>query len=137
MFNGGKNYWDESFEAVFVLSIHSESFLSRSCSERCRNIVEDRERGGYLGHQAQIYEWWDGKYVQSMYLFVSFHGDLESKWAIRGQKNHQVDKYTWRNIIALFFFNVAQFKIIDFKWFIQKVNNLNKGAPPISQYVYS
>ena len=37
----------------------------------------------------------DGKYAFSVSLFVSFHGDLESKWAIKepGQK-HTIDKNT-------------------------------------------
>ena len=46
----------------------------------------------------------DGKYALSMPLFVSFHCDLESKWAIREpSKKYPIDKYTKEsNGIALF-----------------------------------
>ena len=46
----------------------------------------------------------DGKKALSVSPFVSFHGDLESKWAIwEPNKKHPVDKYTKKsNGIALF-----------------------------------
>ena len=46
----------------------------------------------------------DGKYALSVSLFVSFRGDLESKWAIRGPgEKYPVDKYTKdSNGMALF-----------------------------------
>ena len=46
----------------------------------------------------------DGKYALSVSLFVSFHGDLESKWAIwEPNKKHLVEKYiNESNGIALF-----------------------------------
>ena len=37
----------------------------------------------------------DGKYALSVSLFVSFHGDLESKWAIwEPNKKYTAGKYT-------------------------------------------
>ena len=45
----------------------------------------------------------DGKYALSVSLFVSFHGDMESKLAIGGPKKNPVDKYTKdSNGMALF-----------------------------------
>ena len=51
----------------------------------------------------------DGKYALSVSLFVSFHDDLESKWAIwKPNKKHPVDKYTKESDgIALFFLQVV------------------------------
>ena len=51
----------------------------------------------------------DGKYALSVSLFVSFHGDLESKWAIGGpKKKYPVDKYTKEsNGMALFLWQVG------------------------------
>ena len=54
-----------------------------------------------------IYMGWnyqDEKYALFVSLFVSFHGDLESKWAIRGLGGKfSVDKYTKdSNGMALF-----------------------------------
>ena len=55
-----------------------------------------------MGHQ-------DGKYAFNMSLFVSFRGDLESKWAIGGpEKKYPVDKYTKKsNGMALFLWQVG------------------------------
>ena len=50
-----------------------------------------------------------GIYALSVSLLVSFHGDLESKWAIRGPiKIYQVDKYTKESTgMALFLLKVG------------------------------
>ena len=58
----------------------------------------------------------DGKYALSVSLYVNFHGDLESKWAITGpEKKYPVEKYTNdRNYMALFFYGKwAQFDTIN------------------------
>ena len=51
----------------------------------------------------------DGKYALSMSLFVSFHGDLESKWAIgEPHKKYSIDNYTKEsNGMALFLWQVG------------------------------
>ena len=50
-----------------------------------------------------------GKYELSVSLFVSFDGNLESKWAIGGpKKKYPVDKYTKEsNGMALFLLKVG------------------------------
>ena len=50
----------------------------------------------------RIYQ--DGKYALFVSLFASFHGDLESNWAMGElRKKYLVDKYTKEsNVIALF-----------------------------------
>ena len=58
-------------------------------------------------HFLKLYMGWnyqDEKYALYVSLFASFHGDLESKWAIwDSNKKHSVDKYTKEsNGIALF-----------------------------------
>ena len=54
------------------------------------------------------------KYALSVSLFVSYHCDLKSKWAIgEPRKKYPVDKYTKEsNGIALFLLQLAQFEII-------------------------
>ena len=64
----------------------------------------------YMG---QIYQ--DGKKAFFVSLFVSFHGDLESKWAIvEPRKNTQLTS-TPRTVMALpcFYCKLAQFKTIN------------------------
>ena len=57
-----------------------------------------------LKYMGQNYQ--DGKYALFVSLFVSFHCDLESKWAIRElRKIYQVDQYT--NGIALFLLKIG------------------------------
>ena len=50
----------------------------------------------------------DGKYALSVSLFMSYYGDLESKWAIsEPNKKHPVVKYSKEsNGIALFLLQV-------------------------------
>ena len=50
-----------------------------------------------------------GKYALFMSFFVSFHGDLEPKWAIvEPRKKYPVDKYTKdSNGIALLLFQIG------------------------------
>ena len=52
-----------------------------------------------------------GKYALSVSLFVSFHGELKSKWAIGGPKKHPIDKYTKEsNSMAMFLLKVGSLK---------------------------
>ena len=65
---------------------------------------------GFMGGNYQ-----DGKYALFVSFFVSFPGDLESKWAIREpNKKYLVDKFTKeRDAIALFYCKLAPFNSIN------------------------
>ena len=61
----------------------------------------------YIGQNYQ-----DGKYALFVSLFVSFHRDVESKWAIgEPRKKNPVDKYTKESDgIALFLLQISLIK---------------------------
>ena len=71
-------------------------------------------------HIGQIYQ--DGKCGLFVSLFVSFHGDLEPKWAIgEPLKKYPVDKYTKESIgIELFVLQIGPIKTINNKWFVKR-----------------
>ena len=60
-----------------------------------------------VNHMGQNYQ--DEKYALSVSLFVSFHSDLESKWAIGGsEKKYPVNKYNKEsNGMALFLWQMG------------------------------
>ena len=78
--------------------------------DRCHGKIELMLDLGYMGQNDQ-----DGKYALSVSLFVTFHGDLESKLAIGGPiKKYPVDKYTRRVMAWLCFYGKwAQFNKIN------------------------